>query len=85
MDWSATPLGSMSSAAEPQDERRHRARLGIPQILLWGPELVQIYNDGYREIMGASIRLGLACPHWSAVRDRAITKPIYDRVLAGET
>jgi signal transduction histidine kinase len=87
MDWSATPLGSMSEW--PQSLRTSvDIVLGsaFPQILLWGPELVQIYNDGYREIMGGKHPAGLGMASLECWPEIArITKPIHDRVLAGET
>jgi PAS domain S-box-containing protein len=86
-DWSATPLGPMS--AWPQSLKTSvDIVLGsaFPQILLWGPALVQIYNDGYRDIMGRKHPSGLGMPAlecWPEIARR--TRPIYDRVLAGET
>ena len=58
---------------------------GFPAIALWGPELIQIYNDGYRELMGDRHPAGLGQPTlrcWPEVAH--INAPIYDRVLAGE-
>jgi PAS domain S-box-containing protein len=87
MDWSATALGPM--AEWPQSLRTSvDIVLGsaFPQILLWGPELVQIYNDGYREIMGRKHPGGLGMATlecWPEIT--RLTKPTYDRVLAGET
>jgi signal transduction histidine kinase len=87
MDWSATALGPMSEW--PQSLRTSADIVlgsAFPQILLWGPELVQIYNDGYREIMGHKHPGGLGTPTlecWPEIAQ--VTKPIYDRVLAGET
>ena len=52
-------------------------------ILLWGPELIQIYNDGYREVMGAKHPAGLAMPTrecWPEVW--AFNAPLYARVTA---
>jgi signal transduction histidine kinase len=86
-DWSATALGPMS-------EWPQSLKTGVdivlgsafPQILLWGPELVQIYNDGYREIMGRKHPSGLGMATLECWPEIArLTKPIYDRVLAGET
>lgn len=59
---------------------------GFPMIILWGPELVQIYNDQYRLLMGTKHPGGLGqrtqdC--WPEVWH--INKPIYDRVWRGET
>jgi signal transduction histidine kinase len=86
-DWSATALGPMS--AWPQSLKTSVDIVlgsGFPQILLWGPELVQIYNDGYREIMGRRHPGGLGMPTLECWPEVArITKPIYEHVLAGET
>ena len=52
-DWAATPLGPVSGW--PVSLRTASAmvlRQGLPQALCWGPSLHQIYNDGYRLILG---------------------------------
>jgi signal transduction histidine kinase len=59
---------------------------GFPQVLLWGPELVQLYNDGYRALMGAKHPNGLGQPTracWPEVWH--LNAPVYARVWAGET
>lgn len=53
-DWARTPLG-------PIDTWSHalRASVGIclasrfPMLVVWGPELIKIYNDAYRPILGS--------------------------------
>ena len=57
MDWSSTPLGpvegwsySLRATVHTVLHSRH------PMFLFWGPELVQIYNDGYRPSLGAGGR-----------------------------
>ena len=52
-DWSATTLGPI------KDWPRHlRIKTNsivnspIPQVLMWGPDHLMLYNDGYREIAG---------------------------------
>jgi signal transduction histidine kinase len=72
-DWSTTPLGPVSgwsqalrTTVSTMLESRH------PMFLWWGPELVQIYNDGYLPSFGTSGRdiaaLG-ACghEHWAEI------------------
>ncbi len=57
----------------------------VPMILLWGPSLIQIYNDGYAEIAGAKHpgALGQATQEcWPEVWD--FNAPIYAAVLGGE-
>ncbi len=59
---------------------------GFPMIALWGPDLIQIYNDGYRDLMGRKHPAGLGQPTrecWPEVWH--INEPIYRRVLEGET
>jgi hypothetical protein len=52
-DWSATPLGPPSSWSS---SLRNAVRLCLstrfPALIVWGPTLVKIYNDGYCEILG---------------------------------
>jgi PAS domain S-box-containing protein len=55
-------------------------------VVLWGPELIQIYNDGYLALMGAKHPAGLGQPTqecWPEVWH--INEPIYARVWQGET
>lgn len=86
-DWSATPLGG-------RDEWPAHLRSivdvmlghGFPMILLWGKDLVQIYNDGYAAIMREKHPAGLGQPTaecWPEVWH--INAPIYDRVWQGDT
>ena len=56
-DWAATPLGPV--AAWPQSLRTTVATMLAsrhPMFLWWGPELVQIFNDGYRPSFGTTGR-----------------------------
>ena len=53
LDWSRTPLGPVEGWS--QSLRTTVAtvlRSRHPMFLFWGPELVQIYNDGYRPSLG---------------------------------
>lgn len=85
-DWAATPLGPI--AAWPQSLRT-AAQVVVsnrfPMIALWGRDLIQIYNDAYRGLMGTKHPAGLGQPNracWPEVWH--INEPIYRRVLAGE-
>lgn len=52
-DWSATPLGSPESW--PQSLRltvRLMLNSNHPMFIWWGPDLIQLYNDAYRQTMG---------------------------------
>ncbi|MCF2488072.1 PAS domain S-box protein [Dyadobacter sp. CY347] len=58
----------------------------FPAVILWGKELIQIYNDGYRELMDDKHPLGLGQPTqqcWPEVWH--INEPIYKRVWQGES
>ncbi|MHA7630969.1 ATP-binding protein [Corallococcus sp. M7] len=53
MDWSKTPLGPVSSW--PQSLRTIASAClnsGFPMMVFWGPELVKLYNDAYRPMLG---------------------------------
>ena len=85
--WAATPLGPIASWSQ---SLRSAVELILPnrfpQVILWGHELLQIYNDGYAVIMADKHPAGLGQPTrecWPEVWH--INKPIYDRVLRGET
>ena len=52
-DWSATPIGPPDSW--PQSLRtavRILLNTNHPMFIWWGPELIQFYNDAYRQTMG---------------------------------
>lgn len=52
-DWSITPLGSR--AGWPQSLNLAVAMIlasGFPMAIRWGPDLVMIYNDAYRPVLG---------------------------------
>ncbi len=55
MDWSTTPLGSVE--AWPQSLRTTVSvclNSRFPMLLWWGPDLIMLYNDAYRPILGAT-------------------------------
>lgn len=87
-DWAATPLGPQ--AAWPQTLRTvTRLVLQHPfaMVVLWGPELIQVYNDAYRVIMGDRHPAGLGQPTRECWPDVwAFTAPVYEGVMTrGET
>jgi PAS domain S-box-containing protein len=86
-DWSTTPLGPRE-----QWPQSLRSVIGLilaaplPMIVLWGPGLTQIYNDGYAEIAGARHPAALGQPTrecWPEIWH--FNGPIYEAVLRGET
>lgn len=87
LDWAQTSLGPASTW--PQSLRTAAQMVlanPFPNVLLWGPDLIQLYNDGYRELMGNKHPAGLGQPTrqcWPEVWH--INQPIYQRVWAGES
>jgi PAS domain S-box-containing protein len=87
MDWSTTPLGAVE--AWPQSLRTAVSvalYTDFASIVLWGPELIQIYNDRYRVLMGAKHPEGLGQRNRECWPEAwHINETIYPRVFAGET
>ena len=86
-DWAATPLGAREGWS-PQLRASVDLMVGhgFPMIVLWGPELIQLYNDGYAEIMADKHPAGLGMPTqrcWPEVWH--INGPLYEQVWAGRT
>ncbi|MFC7737204.1 hypothetical protein ACFQX4_15430 [Roseomonas sp. GCM10028921] len=86
-DWAATPLGP--AEAWPESWKAVvdlLLAIGFPTVALWGPNLIQIYNDGYRELIGDRHPADLGRPGREC-RTEAwhIDDPICERVRAGGT
>ncbi len=85
-DWASTPVGHILSW--PQSLRTAvDLILGSPMAMLalWGPKLVQIYNDGYCGIMAARHPAGLGQMTEQCWPDAwPLNSPIYEAVLRGE-
>ncbi|MEO6624551.1 MAG: ATP-binding protein [Burkholderiaceae bacterium] len=84
-DWSRTPLGALA-----QWPVSLRIAVGavldspLPTIVLWGPQLIQVYNDAYQPILGERHPAALGQPTrecWPEVW--AFNEPIYRRVQVG--
>ncbi|HYF06225.1 MAG TPA: HWE histidine kinase domain-containing protein [Acetobacteraceae bacterium] len=86
-DWAATPLGP--PLAWPDCLRAivdMALACGFPMAVLWGADLVQIYNDGFRELIGPRHPGGLGQPFrrcWPEAWEASA--PVFERVRAGET
>lgn len=82
-DWSRTPLGFAD--AWPSELRiAVTAALdsSLPSIILWGPELIQIYNDAYRPLLGLRhpVALGQRTAEcWPEVHH--FNAPLYERIF----
>lgn len=86
-DWADTALGARSGwSAHLRASVDLMAAHGFPMIVLWGPQLLQIYNDGYAEIMADKHPAGLGQPTaecWPEVWH--INGPLYEQVWQGRT
>src|SRR5882762_10491955 len=52
-DWSATPIGPPDSWSQSlRTAVRILLNTNHPMFIWWGPELIQFYNDAYRQTMG---------------------------------
>jgi two-component sensor histidine kinase/PAS domain-containing protein len=86
-NWAATPLGPVD--AWPAGLRTTVDTLlacSFPMVALWGPELVQIYNDSFAEIMGQKHPAGMGQPTsdcWPEVWK--FNEAVYRQVLQGQT
>jgi PAS domain S-box-containing protein len=86
-DWSATGFGPVS--AWPQSLQTIAGMVlasGFSKILLWGPYLLQIYNDAYIPFLGTKHPSALGVPTrecWPEMWH--FNEPIFERVLRGET
>lgn len=86
LDWSATPLGAMESW--PQSLRMIvDLMLGAahPAYIVWGPEHISLYNDGYISILGTKHPAALGRPYaevWPEIWDEF--KPLIESTMAGE-
>src|SRR6185437_8445138 len=82
-DWDESGLGPIP-AWPPSLRLAVGMLLPLPSagLLLWGPKLIQIYNDRYRDLMGAKHPRGLGQPVrecWPEVWD--FLEPICDGVM----
>jgi signal transduction histidine kinase/DNA-binding response OmpR family regulator/PAS domain-containing protein len=86
VDWAASPLGPVDqwSAALKAAVRTVLASK-VPMLIWWGPDLIQLYNDAYRPLLGNKHPAALGQPAaecwaevWPSIGPRAAS------VLAGE-
>lgn len=82
-DWSATPLGPPAEwSAELRAVVRMCLSTRFPVLVVVGPEMIKIYNDGYRTMLGSEKHpraLGAPAKEiWSEIWD--VVGPLFDRV-----
>ena len=86
LDWAIGPLGAASTW--PQSLRTAVdivIHSPMPMLLLWGPQLTQIYNDGFALLAGSKHPHAFGQPThqtWPELKD--FTDPIYSAVLQGQ-
>ncbi|APV42210.1 hybrid sensor histidine kinase/response regulator [Pseudomonas frederiksbergensis] len=86
LDWRLSPLGAASTW--PQSLRTAVdivIHSPMPMLLLWGPQLTQIYNDGFALLSGSKHPHAFGQPThlvWPELKD--FTDPIYSAVLQGQ-
>jgi hypothetical protein len=86
-DWSATPLGAESTwSLSLRRSVEHVLWSDFPNLLLWGPDFLQLYNESYRALRGDLGASELGRPvRESSPKYWDINAPFYDRAMAGET
>lgn len=86
-DWPATRLGPVEQW--PPTLRTSVQMVlgsGIPHVVLWGRELIQVYNDAYAELIQSKHPRALGRGNletWPEVAH--LNAPIYEQVFRGET
>lgn len=86
LDWRETPLGApeawpvgLASAVGLILAARQ------PMMVWWGPDCIQIYNDGYAQILGPRHPAGLGRPAAASWAERwPLIEPAVRRALAGQ-
>lgn len=86
-DWAATPLGAVETwSSTLQAAVRTVLPSRIPMLLWWGPEVVQLYNDGYAALMGDKHPGGVgqrASECWAEAWDDL--RPLVEEARAGRS
>jgi PAS domain S-box-containing protein len=84
-DWSRTALGVRESWPESLKLCVDLVlSSGFPMAVRWGPDLIMIYNDGYRSILGDKHPSALGLPFreaWPEVQDQL--GPLHRAILVG--
>lgn len=83
VDWAATPIGDPATwPAELRTIVRLCLTSRFPILVVWGPDLRMIYNDGYRDVIGEKHPAALGAPMaevWRELWD--VVGPMVDDVL----
>ena len=86
-DWSVCGLGPQAQWPPALSSSvLHILWSAFPNLVLWGPDLLVLYNDAYLDLIGVGKVAGLGLPARDvSPRIWALVSPVYSRVLAGET
>jgi signal transduction histidine kinase len=86
-DWSRSPLGPPEQWSQ---SLRSMVNLmlgsAFPMFVAWGPQLCQLYNDAYVDVMGSKHPSGLGRPlleNWAEIRDDV--GPLAEQALRGDS
>lgn len=86
-DWTRHPLGPLDRWPPPlQTSVNTILACSFPLIILWGTDLLQIYNDAYAKIMGPRHPHGMGqktSECWPEAWE--FNRKVYERVFEGET
>jgi PAS domain S-box-containing protein len=88
IDWTATPLGPPSGwPACLRTTVETVLRSKSPMLALWGADLLQFYNDGYRAVLADRHPAAMGRPNAeSAPEEWPVNEPVFRRVMqAGQT
>jgi PAS domain S-box-containing protein len=84
-DWASTPLGPVEEWPIALAVTVRSCLDAAFPIAVWcGPDLTLIYNDGYRELLGAKHPRALGRPYsevWAEIWDEV--EPLFERIRAG--
>jgi PAS domain S-box-containing protein len=86
-DWAATPLGAIEGwAGSLRSAIEVMLPSGLPMLVAWGPDLIQIYNDALRALAGTKHPGAFGRPVaeiWAETWQ--VTGPLFRRALGGES
>lgn len=86
-DWGASALGpQLDWPPSLRSSVLHILWSSFPNLILWGPQLLVLYNDAYLDLIGDGTLSPPGLPAreaWSRIWE--LVSPIHSRVIAGET
>lgn len=86
-DWSASALGLQADwPSALSSSVLHILWSAFPNLVLWGPDLLVLYNDAYLDLIGDGSESSIGLPVrevWPRIW--SVVSPIHARVSAGET